>query len=163
MKSIITVGLSTALLTSCATIVSKSDYPVSITSHPSGCNVVVKNADGIVIHQGKTPTSVVLSAKGGYFKAASYDLEFSGKGKARQNVKLTATMDGWYAGNILFGGLIGLLVVDPLTGAMWKLEPSVNAELTPLAVIDAGVGRRIQVVDRSSLPADIAPQLVSLH
>ena len=27
-------------------------------------------------------------------------------------------MNGWYIGNILFGGLIGFLIVDPLTGAM---------------------------------------------
>jgi len=30
----------------------------------------------------------------------------------------------WYlAGNIVFGGIAGWLIVDPLTGAMWRLSP----------------------------------------
>lgn len=38
-------------------------------------------------------------------------------------------MDGWYIGNLLFGGLIGMLIVDPATGAMYKLDDSVYATL----------------------------------
>ena len=38
-------------------------------------------------------------------------------------------MDGWYIGNIVFGGLIGWLVVDPASGAMWKLQDSVHGNL----------------------------------
>ena len=34
-------------------------------------------------------------------------------------------MDPWYAGNIVFGGIIGALV-DPAAGAMWKLPKEVN-------------------------------------
>ena len=52
---------------------------------------------------------------------------------------------------------------DPLTGAMWKLEPTVQAELTPLAVIDSGNGRRMTVVDRSAVPAHLKDQLVALR
>ena len=38
-------------------------------------------------------------------------------------------MDGWIAGNIIFGGLIGL-IIDAADGAMYKLSPEqVNAEL----------------------------------
>ena len=38
-------------------------------------------------------------------------------------------MDGWYAGNILIGGLLGLLIIDPATGSMWKLDESVQVAL----------------------------------
>ncbi|MFH6792762.1 hypothetical protein ACHRCF_16520, partial [Acinetobacter baumannii] len=38
-------------------------------------------------------------------------------------VEVTGTLSGWYLGNIIFGGLIGLLIVDPATGAMYKLAP----------------------------------------
>jgi hypothetical protein len=72
-------------------------------------------------------------------------------------------MDGWYLGNIVFGGLVGLLVVDPLTGAMWKLDPTMNADLTPLAEIDAGNGRNLKVVDKASLPVHFEKQLVALR
>lgn len=32
-------------------------------------------------------------------------------------------LSGWYFGNLVFGGLIGMLIVDPLTGAMYNLKP----------------------------------------
>jgi hypothetical protein len=32
-------------------------------------------------------------------------------------------VSGWYFGNLLFGGVIGMLIVDPLTGAMYNLTP----------------------------------------
>ncbi|MDB4525936.1 hypothetical protein N9065_03445 [Akkermansiaceae bacterium] len=38
---------------------------------------------------------------------------------------LDASMDPWYAGNIIFGGILGVLVVDPATGAMWQLPKEV--------------------------------------
>ena len=32
-------------------------------------------------------------------------------------------LNGWYFGNVVFGGLLGIVIVDPLTGAMWTLRP----------------------------------------
>ena len=40
-------------------------------------------------------------------------------------------MDGWYIGHILFGGLIGFLIIDPATGSMWKLNESVHVSFGP--------------------------------
>ena len=37
---------------------------------------------------------------------------------------MKATLDGWYIGNIIFGGLLGILIIDPATGAMWRLDDS---------------------------------------
>jgi hypothetical protein len=42
---------------------------------------------------------------------------------------LTSTIDGWYWGNLLIGGIIGMVFVDPLTGAMWKLDPFIYMQL----------------------------------
>jgi hypothetical protein len=39
-----------------------------------------------------------------------------------RTVPIDFKLDGWYIGNIIFGGLIGFLIVDPATGAMWKLD-----------------------------------------
>ena len=37
--------------------------------------------------------------------------------------KIPYDVSGWYAGgNLFFGGLIGYLIVDPMTGAMWTLK-----------------------------------------
>lgn len=45
---------------------------------------------------------------------------------------LNQTVSGWLAGNIVFGGIIGL-VVDAMTGGMYKLEPNqITANLTKM-------------------------------
>jgi hypothetical protein len=109
------------LLCNCASIVSKSDYPVTITS-PNPTNITVKNkATSNVVHAGTTPTTVTLSASEGYFRPAKYEIE-----SKTSTQSLNASMDPWYAGNLIFGGLIGILLVDPATGAMWKLPKNAN-------------------------------------
>ena len=104
-------------LAGCASIVSKSEYPVAITSNPTGADFVVKRANGLPISSGVTPATITLGASDGYFKPAKYSVEFRRKGIV-QTVPLTAKVDGWYFGNLLFGGLIGLLIVDPASDAM---------------------------------------------
>ena len=43
--------------------------------------------------------------------------------------KLTKKLNGWFVGNILIGGLIGV-IIDPITGAMYSLSPNqVNAQM----------------------------------
>jgi len=79
--------------------------------------------------QAKAPTTLMLKSGNGYFCSAKYMLEFKKEGYEPQTVMLVANMNGWYMGNMLFGGLIGFFIVDPLTGAMYELPPSVFASL----------------------------------
>ena len=104
----------------CASIVSKTTYPVSIKSFPPGEEFVVKNESGSTIHSGKTPQVVMLKAGDGFFDGATYKVEF----EAGNVLVIDSSLDPWYFGNILFGGLIGMVIVDPATGAMWKLPES---------------------------------------
>ena len=48
-------------------------------------------------------------------------------------VALTPRMSGWYWGNLLIGGLIGMLAVDPATGAMWSITPEKIEQKLPAA------------------------------
>jgi hypothetical protein len=155
-------GVTAIMMASCASIVSKSEYPVSLMSSPSGAKVQVKK-NGMIIHEGATPSTVTLSAASGFFTAAKYEVIFSKKGYPQQIIPLTADIDGWYFGNILAGGLIGLLIVDPATGAMFKLPEGVNANFSTVASIESNNGKVIQIVDRSILPAEIESQLVALR
>jgi len=121
-----------ALMTGCASIVSKSDWPVTITSAPSGAMVTVKNNQGIKIHKATTPTTVVLKSSAGYFAAAKYTLSFEKPGYGDSVAFLDARLNPWYMGNLLFFGgdfFIGMLVIDPATGAMWKLDDMVMGSL----------------------------------
>lgn len=129
----LSVLVVTALFaTGCATIMSESNYNVSIQSNPSGASFVIKNRAGTVVQKGTTPQNVVLKAGAGYFKGEKYQITFtpSGKNVKSQTFELDTKLDGWYlGGNLLFGGLLGYLVVDPLTGAMYKLPEYFLADL----------------------------------
>ena len=110
-----------SILTSCATIVSKSRYPLSLSSKPSGAEVTVVNMrNDVTIFSGETPTYVSLKSGHKYFKRARYMAKFEKEGYKPINFLIEFRVDGWYAGNALFGGLIGLLIVDPATCAMYK-------------------------------------------
>lgn len=113
----------------CATILSKSSYPVAVRSQPSGADVFIKDSRGSLVQQTTTPSSVMLKASSGYFQPASYSFEFTKAGYDPVTAQLSASMDEWYIGNLLFGGLIGFLLVDPATGAMYKLKDSVHVTL----------------------------------
>ena len=122
--------------TGCATIVSESSYPVNIKSTPSGASFVIKNRAGEEVKKGVTPDLVTLKAGAGYFKGEKYQITFTLPKKGNQagvekTVELDTSLDGWYlGGNLVFGGLLGYLVIDPLTGAMYKLPNEVTADLT---------------------------------
>lgn len=129
MKTIVPVSsiIAGLLLSNCASIVSKSTYPVTVNSQPQGMVFVVTDlATDTVVAQGKTPQEVSLNAKAGYMKSANYRIDVKKGNRVVATNELNAGIDGWYFGNILIGGLIGMLIVDPLTGAMFKLPDSVT-------------------------------------
>lgn len=135
-KLAITAAISASLFVSgCASIVSDSQYPVTVHSNPPGAEYQIRNRSGNVIHQGTTPSTVTLKSGDGYFKGARYNLQFTKEGYEQQSQTLDSSMDGWYWGNLLLGGGIGMLLVDPLTGAMYKMPPNKTANLVqiPLA------------------------------
>lgn len=122
IKTAIICIVGTILLSSCATIVSKSTYPLSIESEPNNAKVSITDKNGKEVFLGNTPATVKLKAGSGFFTRAEYQVKFSSPGCDDKVVPVTFKIDGWYFGNILFGGLIGMLIVDPATGAMWKIE-----------------------------------------
>ncbi|MBZ9785638.1 hypothetical protein K9857_29245 [Pseudomonas sp. REP124] len=125
---------TTLLMSGCASIVGDSKYPVNVSSTPSGANFTIQNKQGIVVHNGSTPNTVTLPSGRGYFKGETYTITFKKDGYADTSTTLDTSMSGWYWGNILIGGLIGMLVVDPMTGAMYKLPEDAAGNLgSPLA------------------------------
>ena len=124
------VVIASIIGSGCASIVSKSTYPVTVTSEPSGAVVTIKNKHGIAMHKGTTPLTVTLPAGAGYFSPGDYSLDFEMLGYQPKRSIMQAGVDPWYIGNLVFGGAIGFLIVDPLTGAMWTLPAQKNVTLT---------------------------------
>jgi hypothetical protein len=119
-SSFLAIGI--IFLSSCASIVSKSNYPISINSSPSEAKIVITDKKGIEVYSGNTPVTLKLKAGSGFFGKAHYQVKFTKGGYDTKTVPVNFKLDGWYFGNILVGGLIGMLIVDPATGAMYKLD-----------------------------------------
>jgi len=129
MKKIIITCMLSAVLSGCSSIVSKTDYSVAIASTPDAANFVINNKKGQKVHSGVTPATVTLKSSSGYFSGESYTIVFNKEGYPEKTFTMKSSVDGWYFGNILFGGLIGMLIVDPATGAMYNLPKRVDVSL----------------------------------
>ncbi|MFZ2450022.1 MAG: hypothetical protein WAW36_05840 [Methylovulum miyakonense] len=127
----IVISLAIASLTGCASIVTDSTHPTSITSLPDRADFVVINQQGKTVHSGKTPATVTLKPDAGYFKGEKYTLKFQKEGYGTQTAPLNSHLNNWYWGNLLFGWGLGMFVIDPLTGAMWTLPESKPVVLVP--------------------------------
>ncbi|MFN3581727.1 MAG: hypothetical protein ACK4VV_14795 [Pseudomonas sp.] len=158
LRNFLVLPLVGVFMTGCASIISDSQYPVAMTSNPSGASFEIRNEQGSVIHRGTTPGTVTLKAGDGYFSGANYTIVFKKDGYADQINTLSPTVDGWYVANILFGGLIGLLIVDPATGAMYKLPESSSAVLSETRA-QSSASPSMTVVDISSLTEEQRAEL----
>lgn len=148
-------------LVSCASIVSSPNRVVTITSNPIGAEFIVKRNNGISVSSGVTPATITLNSSSGYFQPAKYVVEFKRKGEI-QSIPISASLNGWYIGNLLFGGLIGLLIVDPATGAMWKLDDTVIATFQHTATLKEGI-KELRVAHINDVPLHLRGNLVAVH
>ena len=95
----------------------------AIGPKPAGAKVSIYDRNDVLVETNTTPFVAQLPTKYGYFKGQKYRLVFELAGHAPAEVSLESSLSGWYFGNLVFGGLIGMLIVDPLTGAMYNLSP----------------------------------------
>lgn len=121
MKNVLGI-LFVTMSVGCASIVSDTTGTVYITSNPSDAEYEIRNHRDMVVHKGITPNTAVLKKKRGYFKPADYTIVVTKEGYIPGTMPIGTGVSWWYAGNIIFGGLTGLLIVDPATGAMWSME-----------------------------------------
>lgn len=130
-RIIVVLFLSASLLSAggCASIVSNSEWPVMVTSRPTGAVLTVTDTKGETIQKTTTPALLMLKSGNGYFRSANYILQFEKEGHRPERTVLSGRLNGWYWGNLILGGVIGMLIVDPGTGAMWRLDERVVGSL----------------------------------
>ncbi|HEX8693628.1 MAG TPA: PEGA domain-containing protein [Longimicrobium sp.] len=103
----------------CATIMHGSKQEVGFSSNPTGATIFVNNQQ-----VGVTPTTVSLKRKD------QHTVRMELQGYQPFEMQLSRGTSGWVWGNLVFGGLPGL-VVDALTGAIYKINPdNVQGTLT---------------------------------
>jgi len=101
--------LALLLLHSCGTIMSPAMWSVPVDSDPAGATVYYQGAA-----VGVTPCVVPV-------KRRSQQLELELAGHHRQPVALRTSMNGWLFGNILLGGVVGILI-DLASGGSWVVQ-----------------------------------------
>lgn len=118
MRKTVLFAIAMLSLSSCATIISTSKQNVKFNSTPQNATILVDE-----VEVGKTPFEMKLERKSEHSVVIKLD------GYKNYETKLTKKFNAWYLGNIIFGGIIGL-VVDPITGAIYELSPKeINANL----------------------------------
>lgn len=121
-QNLLLTALIIALSTSCASIIHGSKQSVNFSSTPPGAKIVIDGKD-----YGFTPKPVELKRKGRLKgednSKKEYDIKIELDGYYPYEIKITREMDGWFLGNLLFGGLIGI-IIDASNGAMYKLTPN---------------------------------------
>ena len=156
-----------AALSGCATIVGQRTQTIPVASTPSDALIRVVDETGAEIFKGTTPTTMTLpESTGHYWGKKSYTVTISKDGYTTQSVPITASPNGWYlAGNLVFGGLIGYFIVDPLNGGMYTLSPeTINSTLgNKTAHNNVGKDGSIAVLLIQDVPAELRGQLVRVN
>jgi len=158
--------LITNFMTGCASIISETNQPVTLRSNPAGADIIITNKQGIEVFRGKTPTTLTLKTSAGFFCPEEYTVTYSLPGYAPQTLQLDNGVNGWYFGNFVFGGLIGMLIIDPATGAMWTVQKDSNVSLSPVVAANLPVAEKATGTDPNKIycysPYDPKKRLLSV-
>ena len=148
--------------TGCASIVSRNRYPITITSVPTEARVVITNNRGVAIYTGNTPAVLSLKAGNGFFSKAGYQVTFEKEGYDTKVVPIEFKLDAWYFGNVIFGGLVGLLIVDPATGAMFRLKTDFLHETLARSTAHNVEKEQLKVYSLDEIPDNWKSHLVAM-
>jgi hypothetical protein len=159
------VSITILSLAACASIVSDSEEVVTISSNPTAAQIAVADESGVEVYRGTTPATITLDpSAGGYFDGQEYTITFSKEGYDPTTIKVDSTINGWYVGNIVFGGFIGWLIVDPLTGAMWALDAEhVTGTLAERVAMDETSSPQLRIVSIDSVPESERSRMVRVR
>ena len=114
-----------SLTSGCATIVKGTSQGVAVKTDPPGaaCELARKGKTVGIVNPTPGTTQVSKSA-------AALDVTCKKQGYLDATASLSSSVQGWTLGNILLGGVVGI-VVDAGSGAMHQYQPEVSMKLLP--------------------------------
>lgn len=158
----IIAAASLLALSGCATIVGDKEQAITFQSTPSEATITITDETGSTLFSGLTPTTTQLKkSDGSYFGGKTYTVEIAKQGYETRDFTINSRVNGWYVGgNLIFGGFIGWLVVDPLTGAMYTLSPdTIDADLTAKVASTQEGGKTLNIVLMEDVPKRLHKEL----
>lgn len=164
MGKAVSLLFASAVLTGCATIMGNSaPETLNVRSTPDQATIFISDEAGTKIYEGKTPTTLPLEKKRGYFSGKKYTVNIKKEGFSEHTVSVDTKVNGWYvAGNLVFGGLIGWLIVDPATGAMWTLDKNEVDVALEAPKQGAAIEPRTRIVLLDDVPSSLRGKMVKV-
>jgi len=155
---IVACMLLSLLVLGCASIIHGTKQTVRFQTTPTECTVDVTDALGTNYGYCTTPCSMELKRK------REYKVSISKEGYETAELTIERKSDGWIWGNILFGGIIGI-IVDFSNGAAYKLSPdeltaSLNATGQSGMVTEKG-DLTLVILEMKQLPDNLKMQVVA--
>ncbi|HUR59545.1 MAG TPA: hypothetical protein VM029_17640 [Opitutaceae bacterium] len=135
-----------------------------MSTQPQGAKASISKDSGELISVNTTPFTVTLEPKKAYFKGQAYNIKLELPGYRTTEVAVQPSVSGWYIANLVFGGLIGMLIVDPATGSMWNLSPDkIQQQLSPSQAELIKSGNGFLVVMASQLTPGERANMVKIN
>ena len=109
------------MLCSCSSILGSTSETVVFSSHDEeDLYVEIIDSKNKIIDQGRTPLVTNLKKGRGYFKREHYQINAYTNDGSKYTKYLTPGISPTYFINIIVpGGQIGMVTIDPYSGAMW--------------------------------------------
>ena len=112
-------------LSGCASLVTVQPAirTLPVVTNPEGADIYVvdvRSGKLVTDINAKTPYALIVDRDDGYFRRKNYEVRLTMKGYIPEKMELKPGLNSWYFGNIFLGIVPGMLVIDPLTGAMWN-------------------------------------------
>jgi len=143
----------------CATIMTGGTGAADIRTNPTGAKFTILR-NGEAIHTGVSPQVVQLKKRG------KYSIKIEMEGYDPMEVRIRKGVSAWYIlGNLIFGGLIGYLIVDPLSGAMFTFpESHTSFVLTQKhsKLTSPEVSEGLIILSMKDVPQELRSQLVPI-
>jgi len=150
----VVVLLSALAYAGCASIVSGRHAEVTIDSVPSNAHVVVRDKRGHEVANAVTPATVALKRKDRWIFPARYTATIEAQGYESETVPIHSTLNPWVLGNVMVGGVVGI-VVDSATGAAWKPKTSeIRQQLSPIYPMQQAASSAMQPNESTNLPTN---------
>jgi PEGA domain-containing protein len=131
-------------IAACATTMHGTTQTVSVKSTPPGAVVKI---DGSVV--GTTPAFVELT------RGEQHNLRIEEEGFIPYETTITHSMNGWILGNVILGGVVGI-IVDSSSGAVYSLDQEeIAVELQKAGESQQVSSNGVYIIVASSHPAGL--------
>jgi hypothetical protein len=144
-NKLLAVIIVASMMSGCASIIHGPTQGVDFGSQPAGAMIIIDGKE-----YGQTPKTIELRRKGRLKDELKPKKQYAVKimmdGYMPYEIKVKREVDGWFFGNLLLGGVIGI-IIDASNGAMYKLSPDqIIVPMGKVTVMDVkGDGSRLYI------------------